>query len=129
MACLRSHSKYGRELGFEPRSLQARYPLEEMLGRRAGGEIYFRASQLHYYGQFRVRSSSVGGCLGHCGVFSSIPDTHPLDARSILSEVMTTTDVPRHCPVLGSPGQDHLGLGTPELEIAHSWLKLSGKPP
>ena len=29
---------------------------------------------------------------------------------------MTTTDVPRHCPVLGSP----------ELETAHSWLKLSG---
>ena len=39
---------------------------------------------------------------------------------------MTTTDVPRHCPVLGSSGQDHSGLGTPELETAHSWLKLSG---
>ena len=39
---------------------------------------------------------------------------------------MTTTDVPRHCPVLASPGQDHSGLGTPELETAHSWLKLSG---
>ena len=38
MACQRSHSKYGRELGFEPRSLRARYPLEMMLGRRAGGE-------------------------------------------------------------------------------------------
>lgn len=38
MACQRSHSKYRRELGFEPRSLWAQYPLEMTLGRRAGGE-------------------------------------------------------------------------------------------
>lgn len=39
MACQRSHSKYRRELGFEPRSLWAQYPLERTLwAEGAGGE-------------------------------------------------------------------------------------------
>ena len=37
---------------------------------------------------------------GHCGVWSSLPGPHPLDARN--SPVVTTTDVPRHGQV--SPG-------------------------
>ena len=85
MACQRSHSKYGRELGFEPRSLRARYPLEMMLGRRAGGETI--SGLLNFAIMANSESDHpLWGCPGHCGMFSSIPDTHPLDARSMLSQ-------------------------------------------
>lgn len=49
---------------------------------------------------FEAWSFFVGGCPGHCGVWSGVPGLYPLDARiSLLSSAVTTNNVSRRCQV------------------------------
>lgn len=56
-----------------------------------------------------------GGLPGHCGLLSSIPGPHPLDARSTSS--VTTTDVLRHRQCLLRSGSPWVRPRTSELMV------------
>ena len=115
MACQRSHSKYGRELGFEPRSLRARYPLEMMLGRRAGGETISGLLNFAIMANSDSDHPLWGAVLGivGCGA-ASLSSSHEVSGET-LALVLTVKNVSMPCHT-SSEGHGHLQLRTTAID-------------